>query len=350
MLNVGIIGCGMISRIRHAPEYSDNPRCRIRGYYDSSPASARELADLYGGKVYPSLDEMLADEAIQAVSVCVANAAHAQVSIQALDAGKHVLCEKPMAVSLQECENMVAAAKKAGRWLMLGHNQRFAAAHVRAREMISHGAIGRPLSFRTVFGHPGPEEWTGKPNPWFFSRERASFGALADLGIHKTDIIHFLLDEPIVRVSAMMGTLDKRFPDGSLIDVEDNALCLYETRSGAMGAMQVSWTYYGKEENFTRIYGSLGSLRLYDDPEYSLIWEPRKGKPERYKLDELHSNEEQKGGRAPNTGVIDAFVESVLTDRRPAIDGKEALKAMRVVFAAIQSSESGQAVEVEHPE
>lgn len=349
MLGVGIIGSGMITRIRHAPEYSNNKRVRIMGFFDSKPELAQAMALKFGGRAYDSLEAMLEDRTIDAVSVCVANAAHARVSIAALRAGKHVLCEKPMAVTLNECESMVAEAKKAGRNLMIGHNQRFDAAHVRGREMIAAGRIGRPLSFRSIFGHPGPEHWTGEPNPWFFSRQRASFGALADLGIHKTDILHYLLDEPIVKVSARVKTLDKRFPDGSPIDVEDNALCMYETRSGAFGTVQASWTFYGGEENSTLIYGTEGCLRFHDDPAYDLIFEPMTGKDEHLRLGRLQSNEEQKQGIAPNTGVIDEFVDSVLAGRRPAIDGEEALKAMRVVFAALDSARQGCELQVVQP-
>lgn len=349
MLRVGIIGSGMIARIRHAPEYSDNKRVAIRGFFDSKAEQAQALALQFGGPAYDSLQEMLDDKQIDAVSVCVANAAHAEVSIAALRAGKHVLCEKPMAVTLEECEAMVAEAKKAGRILMIGHNQRFDPAHIRGRQMIAAGRIGRPLSFRSIFGHPGPDAWVGDANPWFFSRERASFGALADLGIHKTDILHYLLDEPIVKVSASIKTLDKRFPDGSPIDVEDNALCLYETRSGAFGTVQASWTFYGAEENSTLIYGTEGCLRFYDDPDYALIFEPKKGKKELLRLGSMQSNEEQKKGRAPSTGVIDEFVDSVLNKRRPLIDGEEALKAMRVIFAALESAGRGCEVAVEQP-
>ena len=148
MLRVGIIGSGMITRIRHAPEYSDNKRVTIMGFFDNKREQAQAMALQFGGRVYDSLEQMLADPAIDAVSVCVANAAHAEVSIAALRAGKHVLCEKPMAVSLQECEAMVLEARKARRNLMIGHNQRFDEAHILGREMISQGRIGRPSDSR----------------------------------------------------------------------------------------------------------------------------------------------------------------------------------------------------------
>ena len=109
MFNIGIIGCGKIAQVRHIPEYAGHPQARLSGFYDLNQERARELAEKWGGKAYSSWEEMLADPGIDAVSVCVANNAHAQLSIAALRAGKHVLCEKPMATTLADCEAMVAA-------------------------------------------------------------------------------------------------------------------------------------------------------------------------------------------------------------------------------------------------
>lgn len=346
MLNVGIIGSGRITEFRHAPEYAENKRARILGFVDSKPERAQAMAEQFGGKAYPDTETMLSDPDIHAVSVCVANTAHAEVTLNALKAGKHVLLEKPMAVTLKECQAIVDTARETGKIVMLGHNQRFAKAHVRARQMIRDGLIGKPLTFRTAFGHGGPECWTNDPNSWFIRRDRAAFGVLADLGIHKTDLIHFLLDDPIEQVSAMLGTLDKRYPDGLPIDLEDNATCLYRTRGGLMGTMHVSWTFYAAEDNSTRIFGTKGVLRMYDDPVYSLIYEPVEGPAQRFQLDDLTSNEDQKAGLRTNTGVIDAFVESVLSGQRPPIDAAEAMRAMRVVFAAVESAETGKTVRV----
>ena len=103
MVRVGVIGCGRIAQRRHVPEYASNKKVEIAGYYDAKMPRAQALADRYGGKVYKSIDEMLADASIDAVSVCVANNKHAEVSIHAMHAGKHVLCEKPLA----PCEKQV---------------------------------------------------------------------------------------------------------------------------------------------------------------------------------------------------------------------------------------------------
>ncbi len=346
MLRIGVIGCGMITEVRHAPEYAENDHCTLVAWYDADPKRAQAMADLYGGTVCQSVDELLALQP-DAVSVCAPTRIHADVSIRAMEAGCHVLCEKPMAVTMEECERMVEVSRRTGKMLMLGHNQRYNPSHVEARRMLLSGELGKPLAFRTCFAHPGPEGWTGKSNSWFIHKSQAVFGVLADLGIHKTDLIHYLLDDPIVSVSAMLSTLDKTYPDGGLIDVEDNAMCIFRTRSGIMGQMHVGWTNYGEEDNSTRIFTTKGLLRLYDDPEYSIIFERRDGETLRLKMDEMTTNKKQTAGKRANTGVIDAFVESILTGVPSAADASECIKAMRVLFAAVQSAEEGRTITLE---
>lgn len=346
MLRIGIIGCGMITEVRHAPEYAENAQCELVAWYDADLKRSQAMADLYGGKVCESVDELLAMQP-DAVSVCVPTRMHAEVSIRALEAGCHVLCEKPMAVTIEDCERMLEASRRTGKMLMLGHNQRYNASHVEARRRLLSGELGRPLAFRTSFAHPGPEGWTGKANSWFIHKSQAAFGVLADLGIHKADLIHYLLDEPIVSVSAMLGTVDKTYPEGGFIDVEDNAMCICRTRSGVMGQMHVSWTNYGEEDNSTCIFTTKGLLRLYDDPEYSFIFERRGGETLRLQLDEMTTNKKQTAGGRQSTGVIDAFVESILTGQTGVADASECIKAMRVLFAAVQSAEEGRAVEIQ---
>ena len=136
MIRIGIIGCGKIAQVRHLPEYAANPHVELAGYYDLNTQSAQEMAAQYGGKVYDSYFDLLNDPSIDAVSICVENRSHAEITTYALYAGKHVLCEKPMAVTLAECESMVAAAERNGKHLMIGHNMRFDPAHRKAKELL----------------------------------------------------------------------------------------------------------------------------------------------------------------------------------------------------------------------
>lgn len=342
-VKVGVIGCGKIAQVRHIPEYVTNPDVCLYGLFDINKERAAELAEKYDCRAYDSYEALLADPEIDAVSVCVANNAHAEISIAAMKAGKHVLCEKPMAVTLEECEEMVKTAKETGKYLMIGQNQRLAKAHMKAKQLIAEGAIGKVLTFRTIFGHGGPETWSVDPgkNTWFFDKTKAAMGAMADLGIHKTDLIQYITGEKVVETKAVLGTLDKKYANGELIGVDDNAICIYTLESGAIGTMTASWTYYAAEDNTTVIYGTKGMLRLYDDPKYSVQLFTANGEKVMYEIDQIQTNDNQ-----TKSGIIDLFVESLVEDKEPEISGESVLSAMRAVFGSIESSEIGKSVKV----
>ena len=343
MIRIGILGCGKIAQVRHIPEYADNKDCELYGFYNPTRSRAEDMAKKYGGKVYDTPEELLSDPNIDAVSVCAANYAHAELTIKALKAGKHVLCEKPMATNLADCEAMVAAAKESGKLLMIGQNQRLTAAHMMARKMVEDGTIGKVLSFRTSFGHGGPETWAIKPgkDTWFFDKSKAAMGVMADLGIHKTDLIQFLLGQKVVATTAMLTTLDKRGADDELIGVDDNAICIYKMADGTVGTMTASWTYYAAEDNSTVLYGSKGEIRIYDDPAHSIVLKKPGCEPEYFDVEQIQTNDNQ-----TKSGIIDAWIDCVKEGKEPEINGESVLSAMRAVFASIQSSETGMAVEI----
>lgn len=343
MIRVGIIGCGKVAQVRHLPEYHERKDVELVGYYDLNNERAQGISKKYGGKVYDNYEALLADDNIDAVSVLTTNQTHAEITIAALKAGKHVLCEKPMATTLNECQSMVNAAEKYDRVLMVGHNQRLAKAHVKAKELIEEGLIGKLISFQTNFGHSGPDEWSlDGANSWFFDRERASFGALADLGIHKTDLIHFLTGQRIVAVNAWIGSLDKKTPDGKLISVDDNAICIYELSDGCVGTMTASWTRYGKEDNSTTIYGSEGQMLIYGDPEHSIIVDLKDGERILYNLDKIQTNIDQ-----TKSGVIDVFINGIKDGKPTVLSAEESLCSMRAVFAAVESSKQGRTIAID---
>jgi len=343
MIKIGILGCGKIAQVRHIPEYAANPDCELVGFFNPTKSRAEDMAAKYGGRVYDTAEELLADPEIDAVSVCAANYAHAELTIKALKAGKHVLCEKPMAVTLADCEEMVKVAKEEGKLLMIGQNQRLAKAHVVARQLIADGEIGTVLTFRTSFGHGGPETWSITPgkNTWFFDKSKAAMGAMADLGIHKTDLIQFLLGQKVVRTTAKLTTLDKRGADGNLIGVDDNAICIYEMQDGTVGTMTASWTYYAAEDNSTVLYGTEGEMRIYDDPAHSIVLKKKGEEPKYFDVEQIQTNDNQTA-----SGVIDLWIDCLRTGKQPEISGESVLSAMRAVFASMESSETGRAVDI----
>lgn len=331
-LKVGVIGCGSIAKFRHLPEYAANENVEIVAVCDIVEDRAKEAANQYGAKAYTDYKELLKEEEVDVISVCLPNYLHAPVSIDALNAGCHVLCEKPMATSSEEAEAMIEAAEKNGKKLMIAHNQRFVASHEKARELIENGAIGKIYSFRTAFGHGGPEGWSidGRDS-WFFNKEEAFIGAMGDLGVHKTDLIRYLLGEEVVEVAGFVETSAK-----GDTDVDDNAVCVLKTESGIIGTLAASWSYNTAQDNSTVIYGEKGTLRLEDDPVYTLIAQYTNGEVDKYELDAIQTNEE--GGQT-TSHVINHFVDAIVKDTEVPISGEEGKKSLEVVLAALESNE-----------
>ncbi|MGG2066958.1 Gfo/Idh/MocA family protein [Bacillus sp. S14(2024)] len=338
-IKVAVIGCGSIAKYRHLPEYQFNENVELVAVCDVKEERVNSVAKQYGAAAYTKYEELLASGIVDAVSVCTPNYLHAPISIAALNSGVHVLCEKPMATSEEEAKAMIEAAKSNGKKLMIGHNQRFVASHQKARELIKKGEIGKIHSFSTAFGHSGPEGWSadGKES-WFFKKEEACIGAMGDLGVHKTDLLRYLLGEEFVEVGAFVESNAKDFAD-----VDDNAVCVLKTESGVIGTLAASWAYKGKEDNSTIIYGEKAILRLEEHPIYSLIVQYATGEVVNYELGKIQSNDE--GGQS-NSHVIEQFVQAILHDEEPAVPGEEGLKSLSVILAALQSSKTKQITRV----
>lgn len=339
-IRVAVIGCGSIAKHRHLIEYNNNPHVEIVAVSDINEARVKETAEKYHAKAYTSYEALLESENIDAVSVCLPNYLHATVSIAALNAGAHVLCEKPMATSREEAEQMIEAAKRNNKKLMIGHNQRFVSSHQKARKLIEQGEVGKIYSFRTSFGHGGPEGWSADgADSWFFKKEQAFIGAMGDLGVHKADLLRYLLGEEFVEVGAFVEMNAKEN-----IDVDDNATLILKTTSGIVGTLAASWAYTAKEDNSTILYGENATLRLEDDPEYSLIVQYNNGEVVKYELDGIQSNED--GGQTTSY-TIDHFVESILHDTNPLIDGEEGKKSLQVILGALESVETKRIISLE---
>lgn len=344
-LRVAIIGCGSIAEFRHAPEYHANPQAEIAAFCDPAPGRAERLAQAYGGLAFTNYEDVLALDDVDAVSVCTSNATHAEVTVRALRASKHVLCEKPISTTLADARQMIRAAERHGKVLMVGHNQRLAPAHVMARELLAGGTLGRVLTFKTTFGHGGPETWSADKGAgtWFFRRNAASLGALGDLGVHKADLMRFLLGDEIDEVYAAAGAYHKTYENGDPIDVEDNAICVLKTRRGIAGTLCASWTYYGGEDNSTILYCEHGILAIYASKEHPLVLTGRDGTVRHYDAGAIQTNDSQ-----TSSGVIDAFVASALHGTRPAVTGEDGYEALSIALACSQSAKEGRAVAVGH--
>ncbi|TDF96631.1 Gfo/Idh/MocA family protein [Paenibacillus piri] len=334
-IRVAVIGCGSISKHRHIPEYAANPHVELVAFCDLVKERADHYAELHGGKAFTDYEEMLRTVKPDAVSVNLPNVLHAPVSIDVANAGAHVLVEKPMATTYEEGLAMIEAAKKNGVFLMVGHNQRLMPPHVKAKEILETGKLGKVLTFRTSFGHPGPENWSidGRGS-WFFRKEEAIMGAMGDLGVHKSDLIRWLLEDEVTEVAAFVDTLHK---DGT--ECDDNSTCLLRMKSGAIGTLVASWTYYKGQDNSTVLWCENGAMHIGTHPEDQVIVELRDGTVEKYRVGAMATNEKQ-----TTSGVIDAFVQCIVTNTPPTISGEEGLRSLNVILAAFESQATKQNV------
>jgi len=342
-MKVGIIGCGSIAKFRHAPEYKANKFVNEIVFYDRNIERAKNLADMFDGQTAPSIEELLADPSIDMISDCSSNEQHHLITTKALLSGKHVLCEKPISLTIEHAKEIVDAQKLSGKKLMVDHNQRFTRAHQKAKEIILTKELGKVLTFRTTFGHAGPEHWgVNKSNStWFFKKERSGLGVAGDLGIHKVDLIHYLLDDEIASVSAFQGSLDKVNENGEPIEVCDNIVCSLKTKKGRLGTASFSWTYYGEEDNSTIIYCEKGIIKIYHSNEYQIEVITKAGEKVFYQLENIQTNDNQ-----TTSGVIDAFIKCIQLDEDPLVTGEDALSSLKVILGIIEAAESNTVVTI----
>lgn len=337
-LSIGIIGAGMVAEKVHLPEYSQREDTVVTVICDTDSERAKKLAEKYGiERVCENWEEAIEIKELDAVSICTPVNLHSNMVCKAAEEGKHVLCEKPIASTLEEADLMISTAKEHGVKLMIGLNQRFIPAHRAAKSIIESNILGRVNSVRAAFGHPGPEFWTPS-HQWFFDRKTSSGGVLMDLGTHKIDLVKWLVGKDIVGVMALTRTREKN------ISVEDNATCLLEFADGAIAVIEVSWTTKPYVENSVLVYCQKGVLRIgmERDKERTLVAytdSPEKGEVV-YDVPPFAMPGEF------NSGVIDNFIESIVSDREVPITGKKAREVLKVVLAAYESAASGRSVRI----
>ncbi len=250
---VGIIGAGAIAQGCHLPGYKKLDNVELVAYADPNEERHAEVEELFPGmKGYKNYKSMLAKEKFDVISVCTPNRDHAKATIAALEAGCHVLCEKPMATTLKEADAMAEAAKKARKKLMVGFTHRLMAGPQACKEMLQNKQLGKPFSIRVRFAHGGPYPGWAKDPESFYNPKIAAGGAMLDMGIHAIDLALWLFG-PVKSVMARAVTLVKK------IKVDDNALLLLQFANGSLGSIEVGWT---SKPGFTgvEIYGTEGSL------------------------------------------------------------------------------------------
>jgi predicted dehydrogenase len=332
-VRIAVAGTGIIVRDFHMLCLKDNPRARVVAAANLHPDSLARLADQFAiPKTYTDFADLARDPEVDAVVIGLPNYLHAPVTIQMLEAGKHVLCEKPMAASLAEAEQMLATSQRTGRKLMIAHMWRFDREILWLRDLVRSGALGRVFKVKShaIWLYEGPT-----PESWFAQKRTAAFGALADMGIHSIDTIRYVLDgaRPI-RVYANVGTF---FRD---IELDDSATVLVEYEGGVHGLIEAGWyhLYADGLEGYTQVYGTQGYARALPSELHSFVegvWSVTHPQmPKRAQQCDLPMYQAQ----------MEHFLDCILEDRTPGPDAEDVLWSMRVLEAAYRSAEIGAAV------
>lgn len=248
-LRVAVVGCGLIGS-RRAREATQHPRTQVGLVADVNAERRDQLAASCGSKAADHWKAAIDDRSLDVVIVSTPNGYTAEIAIAALEAGKHVLVEKPPGKNLLEAKQLAQASRKAGRILKVGFNHRYHPALSRAHELFSTGTIGKIINIRARYGHggrPGYEkEWRGDPT-------LAGGGELIDQGVHIADLIHWFNGLPAVAFGIVQTTIWPIEP------LEDNAFGLFRFSTGAVASFHTSWTQWKNLFSF-EIFGEKGSL------------------------------------------------------------------------------------------
>jgi predicted dehydrogenase len=247
MLNWIVIGIGDIALRRVIPAIQSEPRSRLYGLVTRDPAKAIP----FGASVWTNLEEALADPAVHVVYVGTPVFLHAPQTIQSLLAGKHVLCEKPMAMNEAEARTILHAAEESGKVFGVAYYRRSYPKVQRARLLLAHGAIGKPvlaeLTSHAWFDGQGSRSWLVDP-------AKAGGGPLFDIASHRIDVLNFLFGQPF-RVTAQLSNVVHHYA------VEDNATVMIEYAGGVRGVVDVRWhSKVARDE--CRIRGTDGEMEL----------------------------------------------------------------------------------------
>ena len=337
VVRVGLIGCGNIGAHAHAPAYAHIPEASLVAVCDINIARAQEVARATGATPYLDYHELLAREDIDAVDICLPTYLHARVSIEALRHGKHVLCEKPMAVTLAEADAMIAAAQEAGRVLMIGHVRRFDPRYVAAKQALEAGEIGQLVHIRR-----GERQYLPFSGDAWYWHPHAGGGIFLDIGVHVTDLFRwYFMAEP----ETVFAIGRQIRPEAREANSFDHAVFMVTFPDGRIGQAEISWAY---PPNFGR---SQYALLEFIGTQGRLTYSDREAAP-------MISYDATEGLHMPSyfrfmSALEDAFVAEirhfiavVRGEAALAITPEDARAALALAIAAEASAREGRPISV----
>jgi len=327
ILSVGVVGAGGIAR-SHMRAIAANDNIRMVAVVDVDSERANSAATEYGAKAYSKLDDLLAHPEVEAVHVCTPHNAHAEQVIAAATAGKHVLVEKPMALTVADCDRMIEASDRAGKILMVGQVMRHYAVNRLIKKMIADGAIGQVGHLmRRRYSYFNPTQPGSPYRSWYLDLEVGGICVLYGFGSHEYDILHWYMDAPVEQVYAQ-GTESTELYKGQ----RDSYSAIMTHANGAVSILSQSVVCHtGAHDQY--IIGSKGSMMLAG------------GK--------LTVNGEAVAVEGANSdGMVNQireFADCCLNGRQPDANGRSVRHSMAVIEAAKLSAERNAPVQVAGP-
>jgi predicted dehydrogenase len=336
-LRVGVVG--LMVGDGHVSDYIASASVEELVICDMNQQRLKEIGDKHGVKRrYADFVEMLDKEKLDAVSIALPNKLHMPMTIQALEAGCHVLCEKPMARTAAEAEKMAAAAKRAGKKLMINFNQRFHPLHQAMKGLVDAGKLGEIYFARTLW-----RRRRGVPRWYTLTQDNCGGGPLVDLGVHRLDLAMWLCGYPEpewVLGNAYSKVEAQEFPD---FELEDMAAAMIRMKNGAMFDLEASWASHCEGEALsTRIFGSKGGLVL--EGSKNLFLTEIDGKLANI---ELVEGEFGNAPLAPTLTIRQAFLDAILNDTEVPCTPAQGLTINKILDAIYRSAKTGAPVKME---
>lgn len=332
-LGYAIVGLGSYATRQIMPQFANCEHARLVALVSGTPEKLERYGAQYGiprshWYNYANYDSIRDNPDIDIVYVVLPNAMHAEYAIRASQAGKHVMCEKPMAISSAECEAMIAAARKAGRKLMIGYRCHFEQYNLHAIELGQGGAVG-PM--RLITAEHG---FYARPDQWRLDRALSGGGSLMDIGIYSLNAARYLTGEEPVEVVAMESTdrSDPRFRT-----VEDRLDFSLRFPSGVMANCVSS---YSTNHNAYRIHGTEGWVGMEPATPYTghQMWMRKDGETRPIVLPAPAKNQ--------FAGQLDHLPEVIFAGTEPRVSGEEGLRDMRIMEAIYRSAREGTAIKL----
>ena len=342
-IGFGIIGCGMISNF-HARAIADVRGARLVACFDTARKAAERLAEKTGCRAYKTLDEMLADPRVDVVAVGTPSGAHLEPALAAARAGKHVVVEKPLEITLRRCDKIIAGCKKSGVALSTVFPSRFHDSSLEIKQAIDAGRFGK-LTLGDAYVKWYRSQQYYDSGAWRGTWKLDGGGALMNQAIHSVDLLAWFMG-PVVEIRAQTAMLAHK-----RISVEDTVVASLRFANGALGTLEASTAVYPGFLKRIEIHGSRGSAIM--EEEDIKAWQFEKPARRDATIRRRMNVKKSGGGGASDPAAIGHHgharqfrdvVRAIKENRTPAIDGHEGRRSVEIILGVYKSAETGRPV------